>query len=69
VLELETSFASRRVTRELEKIVAERRAPEAIRCGNRPEFTLRLGTMAPFPYYRLKCERRPPRSRKSTTIS
>ena len=40
-LEVETSFASRRVTRELEKIVAERGAPEAIRCDNGPEFTSR----------------------------
>jgi putative transposase len=29
------------VTRELEKIVAERGAPEAIRCDNGPEFTSR----------------------------
>ena len=40
-LEVETSFASRRVTRELEKIVAERGVPEAIRCDNGPEFTSR----------------------------
>jgi putative transposase len=40
-LEVETSFASRRVTRELEKIVAQRGAPEAIRCDNGPEFTSR----------------------------
>jgi putative transposase len=40
-LEVDTSFASRRVTRELEKIVAERGAPEAIRCDNGPEFTSR----------------------------
>jgi putative transposase len=40
-LEVETSFASRRVTRELEKIVVERGAPEAIRCDNGPEFTSR----------------------------
>lgn len=40
-LEVETSFASRRVTRELERIVAERGAPEAIRCDNGPEFTSR----------------------------
>jgi putative transposase len=40
-LEVETSFASRRVTRELDRIVAERGAPEAIRCDNGPEFTSR----------------------------
>src|SRR5260370_1087207 len=40
-LEVDTSFASRRVTRELEKIVVERGAPEAIRCDNGPEFTSR----------------------------
>jgi putative transposase len=41
VLEVDTSFASRRVTRELEKVVAERGMPEAIRCDNGPEFTSR----------------------------
>ena len=41
VLEVDTSFASRRVTRELEKIGAERGAPEVIRCDNGPEFTSR----------------------------
>ena len=40
-LEVNTSFASRRVTRELERIVAERGVPEAIRCDNGPEFTSR----------------------------
>jgi putative transposase len=40
-LEADTSFASRRMTRELEKIVVERGAPEAIRCDNGPEFTSR----------------------------
>jgi hypothetical protein len=40
-LEVDTSFASRRVTREFEKIVVEREAPEAIRCDNGPEFTSR----------------------------
>ena len=40
-LEVDTSFASRRVTRELEKIVEERGVPEAIRCDNGPEFTSR----------------------------
>jgi putative transposase len=33
-LEVDTSFASRRVTRELERIVTERGVPEAIRCDN-----------------------------------
>ncbi len=40
-LEVDTSFASRRVTRVLEAIVAERGAPVAIRCDNGPEFTSR----------------------------
>jgi putative transposase len=40
-LEVETSFASRRVTRELERIIRERGVPEAIRCDNGPEFTSR----------------------------
>jgi len=40
-LRVETGFASRMVTRELEKIVVERGAPEAIRCDNGPEFTSR----------------------------
>jgi putative transposase len=40
-LEVDTSFASRRVTRELEKIVAERGVPETIRSDNGPEFTSR----------------------------
>ena len=40
-LEVDTSFASRRVTRVLERIVAERGVPEAIRCDNGPEFTSR----------------------------
>lgn len=40
-LEVDTSFASRRVTRELEKIVAERGIPATIRCDNGPEFTSR----------------------------
>src|SRR5437588_12488546 len=38
-LEVDTSFASRRVTRVLEAIVAERGVPQAIRCDNRPELT------------------------------
>ena len=41
VLEVDTSFASRRVTRELDKVVAERGVPQAIRCDNGPEFTSR----------------------------
>jgi putative transposase len=40
-LEVETSFASRRVTRVLDQIVAERGRPLAIRCDNGPEFTSR----------------------------
>ena len=40
-LEVDTSFANRRVTRELERIVAERGAPQAIRCDNGPELTSR----------------------------
>jgi putative transposase len=40
-LEVDTSFASRRVTRVLEAIIAERGEPEAIRCDNGPELTSR----------------------------
>jgi putative transposase len=40
-LEVDTSFASRRVTRVLEAIVAERGQPHAIRCDNGPELTSR----------------------------
>ena len=40
-LEVDTSFASRRVTRILETIVAERGVPQAIRCDNGPELTSR----------------------------
>jgi putative transposase len=40
-LEVDTSFASRRVTRVLERIIAERGKPLAIRCDNGPEFTSR----------------------------
>lgn len=40
-LEVDTSFASPRVTRVLEGIVAERGAPQAIRCDNGPELTSR----------------------------
>jgi putative transposase len=35
-LEVDTSFASRRVTRALEAIIVERGAPQAIRCDNGP---------------------------------
>ncbi len=38
-LEVNMSFASRRVTPELERIVAERGAPEAMRGDNGPDFT------------------------------
>jgi putative transposase len=40
-LEVDTSFASRRVTRVLEGIVAERGVPQSIRCDNGPELTSR----------------------------
>ena len=40
-LPVDTSFASRRVTRELERILAKRDKPLAIRCDNGPEFTSR----------------------------
>jgi putative transposase len=40
-LEVDTSFASRRGTRVLETIVAERGQPQAIRCDNGPELTSR----------------------------
>lgn len=40
-LEVGTSFASRRVTRVLDAIVAERGQPLAIRCDNGPELTSR----------------------------
>jgi len=40
-LEVDTSFASRRVTRVLDAIVAERRKPLVIRCDNGPELTSR----------------------------
>lgn len=39
--EVDTSFASRRVTRVLEAIVVERGQPKAIRCDNGPELTSR----------------------------
>ena len=40
-LEVDTSFASRRVTRVLDAIVAERGQPQAVRCDNGPELTSR----------------------------
>ncbi len=40
-LEVDTSFASRRVTRVLDAIVAERGRPLVIRCDNGPELTSR----------------------------
>jgi len=40
-LQVDTSFASRRVTRVLEGIIAERGMPRAIRCDNGPELTSR----------------------------
>jgi putative transposase len=40
-LEVDTSFASRRVTRVLEAIIAERGQPQSIRCDNGPELTSR----------------------------
>ncbi len=38
---MDTSFASRRVTRVLDEIIAERGVPIAIRCDNGPEMTSR----------------------------
>src|SRR5712691_10448314 len=40
-LEVDTSFASRRVTRVLDAIIAQRGMARAIRCDNGPEFTSR----------------------------
>ena len=40
-LEVDTSFASQRVTRVLEEIVIERGQPRSIRCDNGPELTSR----------------------------
>jgi putative transposase len=40
-LEVDTSFAGRRVTRVLEDIIARRGAPQSIRCDNGPELTSR----------------------------
>jgi putative transposase len=40
-LEVDTSFASRRVTRVLEQVIAERGMPRRIRCDTGPELTSR----------------------------
>ena len=40
-LEVDTSFASRRVTRVLEEIMVQRGKPQTIRCDNGPELTSR----------------------------
>jgi putative transposase len=40
-LEEDTSFASRRVTRVLEAVIAGRGVPQAIRCDDGPELTSR----------------------------
>jgi putative transposase len=40
-LEVDTGFASRRVTRALDAIIARRGIPQAIRCDNGPELTSR----------------------------
>jgi hypothetical protein len=40
-LEVDTGFASRRVTRELDEIIARRGRPLSIRCDNGPELTSR----------------------------
>jgi putative transposase len=40
-LEVDTGFASRRVTRVLDQIIVRRGLPQAIRCDNGPEFTSR----------------------------
>jgi len=40
-LEVDTSFASRQVTRTLESIIAQRKKPLAIRCDSGPELTSR----------------------------
>lgn len=41
MLEVDTGFASRRVTRVLDEIVSRRGRPQAIRCDNGPELTSR----------------------------
>lgn len=38
-IEVNTGISSRQVTRVLERVIAERGAPDAIRCDNGPEFT------------------------------
>ena len=40
-LEVDTGFASRRVTRVLDEVIAQRGIPQAIRCDNGPELTSR----------------------------
>jgi transposase InsO family protein len=40
-LEVGISLGSRRVTRVLERVIAERGAPQILRCDNGPEFTRR----------------------------
>lgn len=40
-MEVDTSFASRRMTRVLDQIIAQRGAPLSIRCDNGPELTCR----------------------------
>jgi len=40
-LDVDTGFASRRVTRVLEGIIAQREGPQSIRCDNGPELTSR----------------------------
>jgi putative transposase len=40
-LEVDTAFASHRVTRVLDELIAKRGSPAAIRCDNGPEFTSR----------------------------
>jgi putative transposase len=40
-IEVDTSLSSRRVTKVLERVIAERGAPATLRCDNGPEFTSR----------------------------
>ena len=40
-LEVDTGFASRRVTRVLDEVIGQRGLPQAIRCDNGPELTSR----------------------------
>ena len=37
-IEVDTGISSRQVTRTLERVIAERGAPAALRCDNGPEF-------------------------------